>query len=87
MTKRKIEELAEEAVREMRREGRVFETDHVRKDDGLWEIAFAHGKTLLKISIDAKSYNTETAIYQEIWRQLVNLAEMIEKRPPSKRPA
>ena len=85
MTGRKIEELAEQAVRELRREGRIFATDHVRKENGLWEIAFSHGKTLLKVFIDVETHNTEDAIYQEIWRQLVDQAEMIEKRPPSRR--
>ena len=85
MTARKIEELAEQAVRELRREGRIFATEHVRKENGLWEIAFSHGKTLLKVFIDVETHNTEDAIYQEIWRQLVDQAEMIEKRPPSRR--
>ena len=85
MTGRKIEELAEQAVSELRREGRIFATDHVRKENGLWEIAFSHGKTLLKVFIDVETHNTEDAIYQEIWRQLVDQAEMIEKRPPSRR--
>jgi hypothetical protein len=85
MTRRKIEKLAEQAVQELRREGRIFATDHVRKDNGLWEIAFSHGKTLLKVFIDPKTHRTEDVIYQEIWRQLMDLAEMIEKRPPSKR--
>jgi hypothetical protein len=85
MTRRKIEKLAEQAVQELRREGRIFATDHVRKDNGLWEIAFSHGKTLLKVFIDLETHRTEDVIYQEIWRQLTDLAEMIEKRPPSKR--
>jgi hypothetical protein len=85
MTREKIQELADQAVRELRREGRIFAVDHIRKEEGLWEIAFSHGKTLLKIFIDVEMYNTEDAIYQEVWRQLVGQAEMIEKRPPSKR--
>jgi hypothetical protein len=78
-------QLAEQAVRELRRQGRIFATDHVRKEDGFWEIAFSHGKTLLKVFIDPATHNTEDGIYQEMWRQLVDQAEMIEKRPPSKR--
>ena len=85
MTRQKIQELAEQAVRELRREGRVFGTDHVRKEDDLWEIAFSHGKTLVRVFIDVETHNTEDAIYQEVRRQLVDQAEMIEKRPPSKR--
>lgn len=84
MTAQKIQELADQAVRELRREGRIFAVDHIRKEMGLWEIAFSHGKTLLKVCIDVKTQNNEDAIYQELWRQLVDQAEMIEKRPPSK---
>jgi len=85
MTREKIQELADQAVRELRREGRIFAVDHIRKEEGLWEIAFSHSKTLLKVFIDVETHNTEDAIYQEMWRQLVGQAEMIEKRPPSKR--
>ena len=85
MTGRRIEELADEVLRELRREGRVFATDHVRKDDGLWAIAFSHGKTLLEVFIDVKRHITEEAIKEEIRRQLVEKAEMIQKSPPSKR--
>ena len=85
MTGQKMQELADQAVRELRREGRIFAIDHIRKEKGLWEIAFSHRKTLLKVFIDVETHNTEDATYQEIWRQLVGLAEMIEKRPPSKR--
>ena len=85
MTGKKIQELADQAAREMRREGRIFSVDHIRKEKGLWEIAFSHGKTLLKVFIDVETHNTEDAIYQEMWRQLVGQAEMIEKRPPTKR--
>ncbi|HZT34356.1 MAG TPA: hypothetical protein VFA15_00440 [Nitrososphaera sp.] len=85
MTREKIQKLADQAVRELRREGRIFAVDHIRKEEGLWEIAFSQGKTLLKVFIDVKTYTTEDAIYQEMWGQLVGQAEMIEKRPPSKR--
>ena len=85
MTGRRIEELADHVLRELRKEGRVFATDHVRKDDGLWAIAFSHGKTLLEVFIDVKTHTTEEAIKEEIRRQLVERAEMIEKHPPSKR--
>jgi hypothetical protein len=84
MTSAKIQELADQAVRELRREGRIFAVDHIRKEKGLWEIAFAHGKTLLKVFIDVETHTTEDAIYQEMWGQLVCQAEMIEKRPPSR---
>ena len=85
MTREKIQELADQAVHELRREGTIFAVDHIRKEEGLWEIAFSQGKTLLKVFIDVKTYTTEDAIYQEMWGQLVGQAEMIEKRPPSKR--
>ena len=85
MTAQKMQELAEQAVRELRREGRILEVDHVGRERGLWEIAFSHGKTLLKVFIDVETHGTEDAIYQEMWRQLVGQAEMIEKRPPPKR--
>jgi len=84
MTGEKIQELADQAARELRREGRIFAVDHIRKEKGLWEIAFSHGKTLLKVFIDIETHNTEDGIFQEMCRQLVDLAEMIEKRPPSK---
>jgi hypothetical protein len=86
MTAQKMQELADQTVRELRREGRIFEVDHIRKEKGLWEVAFSHGKTLLRVFIDIETHNTEDAIYQEMRRQLVDQAEMIEKRPPSKRP-
>ncbi len=85
MTTQKIHQLADQAVQELRREGRIFSVDHVGKKKDFWEIAFSHGKTLLKVFIDIEMHNTEDAIYQEMWRQLVGQAEMIEKRPPTKR--
>jgi hypothetical protein len=85
MTAEKIQELADQAVRELRREGRIFAVDHIRKEKDLWKIAFSHGKTLRKVVIDVEMHNTEDAIYTEMWRQLVGQAEMIEKRPPAKR--
>jgi 2-polyprenyl-3-methyl-5-hydroxy-6-metoxy-1,4-benzoquinol methylase len=84
MTGRRVEELAEQVLRELRKEGRIFATDHVRKEDGLWAIAFSHGKTLLEAFINLKTHNTEEVIKEEIRRQLVAQAEMLEKRPPSK---
>jgi hypothetical protein len=84
MTGRRLEELTEPVLRELRKEGRIFATDHVRKDDGLWAIAFSHGKTLLEVFIDVKTHNTDEVIKEEIRRQLVAQAEMLEKRPPSK---
>ena len=84
MTGRRLEELAEPVLRELRKEGRIFATDHIRKEGGQWAIAFSHGKTLLEVFINVKTHNTEELIKEEIRRQLVEQAEMIEKRPPSK---
>jgi hypothetical protein len=85
MTEQKMKELADQAVRELRKEGRTFTVDRVGKEKGIWDIAFSHGKTLLKVFIDASLFKTEDVIYTEIWRQLLTQAEMIQKRPPSKR--
>ena len=85
MTGRRIEELAEQVLHELRNEGRIFATDHVRKKAGVWAIAFSHGKSLLEIYIDVQTHTTEDAIKEEIRRQLVEPSETREKRPPAKR--
>ena len=87
MTSRKIEKLAEQVLRELRSEGRIFATDHVLKSAGVWAIAFSHGKSLVEVSIDVQTHNTEKAIKEEIRRQLVEASERHEKPSPAKRSA
>jgi hypothetical protein len=83
MTGREIEALADEVLRDLRKEGRIFETHHVQKKAGVCAIEFSHGKSLLKVSIDLQTHNTDETIRQEIRRQLVE--QSAEILPPSKR--